>query len=195
MSFDDVSIDIETIGTSSTSAIASIGAAFFDINTGQIGARFYQVVDIADSLKHSSVDGDTIKWWMQQSSEARAVFIAENQGLLKPSLVGLSRFFLCHNSRKPPAVWGNGPSFDNTVLVNAYKAVGLDAPWRFWQDRDVRTMVDIGRRIYHIDPKKSMAFEGIQHNALHDAIHQAKYVSAIYNAMKESRFEKEKTAP
>ncbi|EAW9850355.1 3'-5' exoribonuclease, partial [Salmonella enterica subsp. enterica serovar Kentucky] len=33
------------------------------------------------------------------------------------------------------------------------------------------------------DPKRDMPFEGTRHNALDDAIHQAKYVSAIWKKL------------
>jgi len=52
-----------------------------------------------------------------------------------------------------------------------------------YNDRDVRTIVDLGRALLGFDPKKDMPFTGERHNALDDAIHQAKYVSAIYQAL------------
>ena len=33
------------------------------------------------------------------------------------------------------------------------------------------------------DPKRDMRFEGTRHSALDDAIHQAKYVSAIWQKL------------
>ena len=33
------------------------------------------------------------------------------------------------------------------------------------------------------DPKRDMPFEGTRHSALDDAIHQAKYVSAIWQKL------------
>ncbi|ENK9589510.1 3'-5' exoribonuclease, partial [Salmonella enterica] len=47
---------------------------------------------------------------------------------------------------------------------------------------DVRTMVTLGRAI-GFDPKRDMPFEGDMHNALADARHQAKYVSAIWQKL------------
>ncbi|MEL5347214.1 3'-5' exoribonuclease, partial [Serratia nevei] len=48
--------------------------------------------------------------------------------------------------------------------------------------RDVRTIVELGREV-DFDPKRDMPFDGQRHNALADAIHQAKYVSAIYQRL------------
>ncbi|EQA7358075.1 3'-5' exonuclease [Enterobacter hormaechei] len=49
-------------------------------------------------------------------------------------------------------------------------------------DRDVRTVVEMGKAI-SFDPKRDMPFEGTRHSALDDAIHQAKYVSAIWQKL------------
>ena len=56
-------------------------------------------------------------------------------------------------------------------------------PWSYAGDMDVRTIVELGRKLPNFDPKKDMPFEGEKHNALADAIHQAKYVSAIYQRL------------
>ncbi|HIE9251547.1 TPA: 3'-5' exonuclease [Klebsiella variicola subsp. variicola] len=54
-----------------------------------------------------------------------------------------------------------------------------DYPWEYWNDRDVRTMVELGQAI-SFAPKTAIPFEGSRHNTLADAIHQARYVSAIW---------------
>ncbi|MFM4127453.1 3'-5' exonuclease, partial [Klebsiella quasipneumoniae subsp. similipneumoniae] len=60
-----------------------------------------------------------------------------------------------------------------------YDCIAEDYPWEYWNDRDVRTMVELGQAI-SFDPKTTIPFEGSRHNALADAIHQAHYVSAIW---------------
>ncbi|WP_227499448.1 3'-5' exonuclease, partial [Klebsiella pneumoniae] len=54
--------------------------------------------------------------------------------------------------------------------------------WEYWNDRDVRTMVELGHAINY-EPQKAIPFEGERHNALADAIHQARYVSAIWQRL------------
>ena len=44
-------------------------------------------------------------------------------------------------------------------------------------------MVDLGRSLRGIDPKKELTIEGTAHNALDDAKFQARYVSEIYMAL------------
>nr|WP_284118198.1 MULTISPECIES: 3'-5' exonuclease [unclassified Klebsiella] len=69
--------------------------------------------------------------------------------------------------------------FDNSILCSSYDCIAEDYPWEYWNDRDVRTMVELGKAI-SFDPKATIPFEGDRHNALADAIHPARYVSAIW---------------
>ncbi|HHL5718033.1 TPA: 3'-5' exoribonuclease [Escherichia coli] len=74
-------------------------------------------------------------------------------------------------------VWGNGANFDNTILRRSYERQGIPCPWRYYNDRDVRTIVELGKAI-DFDARTAIPFEGERHNALDDARYQAKYVSA-----------------
>ena len=75
-------------------------------------------------------------------------------------------------------VWGNGSSFDIAILEYWYNKLGLCIPWNFWNVRDLRTIVEVAG----ID-KRSIPFEGEQHNALDDAKHEAKILLACYEAL------------
>lgn len=79
-------------------------------------------------------------------------------------------------------VWGNGATFNNVITRSSYEREFIPCLWKFYNDRDVRTIVELGRAL-GFDPKKDMPFEGEQHNALADAKHQAKYVSAIWQKL------------
>lgn len=63
-------------------------------------------------------------------------------------------------------VWANSPSFDCELLEAAYDAVGLEAPWDFYQERDYRTLSSLPVAV-------DVEFEGVEHDALDDAKHQA----------------------
>lgn len=179
-----VMLDLETMGQGNNAAIVAIGAVFFEPTTGEIGASFYQKIDLKSSAVYSEIDASTVLWWLQQSDEARAEITSEDTYSLPDALAEFSDWIEQIENFKARVVWGNGSSFDNVIIENAYKAVGFcKKPWAFWNDRDVRTAVELGRKLRGFDPKKDMPFEGTAHNALDDAIHQAKYVSAIYKAL------------
>lgn len=184
----NVMLDLETMGSGSKAAIVSIGAVFFDPLTGDIGAEFYQVVSLNSSAHYGELDPSTVIWWMQQSEEARAVFKDESKTTLKAALESFSNWINEHcdlnDKDKPEAVvWGNGATFDNVIMGNAYKATRLRQPWAFYNDRDVRTIVDLGRQLRGVDPKKDLELEGTAHNALDDAKFQVRYVSEIYKSL------------
>lgn len=179
----DVMLDIETAGKGSKAAIVSIGAVFFDPLTNEVGAEFHQVINLASAAYYGELDASTVQWWMKQSDEARAIFNDKNAISLKDALAEFSEWINQIEEFKARTVWGNGATFDNVILGNAFKAARMRQPWPFYGDRDVRTMVDLGRRLRNFDPKKTLEFKGTVHNAVDDARHQARYVSAIYQAL------------
>ncbi|MDD9340215.1 MAG: 3'-5' exoribonuclease [Providencia heimbachae] len=178
MKYKHLMVDLETMSNKGNAAIVSIGAVAFEPSIGEIGPTFYQVVDLRSCERVGlHIDADTVLWWMRKSSEARAAIVAEGSDLsLALSNLGA---FSRENLTDDVQVWGNGVDFDNVILRNAYNVVGLEPFWKHWNNRCVRTIVELGRNA-GIDPKKTLGFVGEPHNALDDAIHQAKYVSIIH---------------
>ena len=177
-----VMVDLETMGKKHNAPIVAIGAVVFDPATGSIGESFYKVVCLESSVNWGAViDPSTVIWWLKQSSEARSAIVNDDAIPLLDALLQF-REFISDNvagGSKKAQVWGNGASFDNSILRSSYDCIAEDYPWEYWNDRDVRTMVELGQAI-SFDPKTTIPFEGSRHNALADAIHQARYVSAIW---------------
>lgn len=178
----NVMVDLETMGKKHNAPIVAIGAVVFDPATGSIGESFYKVVYLESSVNWGAViDPSTVIWWLKQSSEARSAIVNDDAIPLQDALLQF-REFVSDNvagGSKKAQVWGNGASFDNSILRSSYDCIAEDYPWEYWNDRDVRTMVELGQAI-SFDPKTTIPFEGSRHNALADAIHQARYVSAIW---------------
>ena len=175
-------IDLETMGTNTNAPIVVIGAVFFDPQTGEIGPVFYIVISLTDAMNTGAVpDGGTIKWWLKQSSEARAAILTD-QVKLKDALSRFREFINEYSDEKFVQVWGNGATFDNAILRTSYERLDIPCPWRYHNDRDVRTIVELGKTI-DFDARTVIPFEGVRHNALDDARHQAKYVSAIWQKL------------
>ncbi len=170
-------IDLETMGTNTNAPIVVIGAVFFDPQTGEIGPVFYIVISLTDAMNTGAVpDGGTIEWWLKQSSEARAAILTD-QVKLKDALSRFREFINEYSDEKFVQVWGNGATFDNAILRTSYERLDTPCPWRYHNDRDVRTIVELGKTI-DFDARTVIPFEGVRHNALDDARHQAKYVTA-----------------
>ncbi|WP_337264372.1 MULTISPECIES: 3'-5' exonuclease [unclassified Serratia (in: enterobacteria)] len=177
-------IDLETMGNKPNAPIVAIGAVFFEPATGKLGQQFYTAVNLSSELEAGAVpSGDAINWWLMQSTEARAAITSDQAIPIGDALLTLSDFvtFSCEQ-QKYLKVWGNGAAFDNVILRGAYDRCGMLPFWNWFNDLDVRTMVMLGRQI-GFDPKRDLPFDGDRHNALADAIHQAQYVSAIYQRL------------
>ena len=180
-------VDLETMGNGPHAPVISIGAVFFDPNTGETGEEFSVNISLESSMRYRArPDASTILWWMEQSEEARKSLTSNTQEL-PTALSWLSEFIIKNANHKFVQVWGNGASFDCVILRNSYSLTGQPVPWQWWNDRDVRTIVELGK-VIGFDPKRDMPFKGTRHNALDDAIHQAKYVSAIWKRVSLKQF-------
>ncbi|MBZ8312715.1 3'-5' exoribonuclease [Escherichia coli] len=172
-------IDLETMGKNPDAPIASIGAVFFDPQTGEQGPEFSKIIDMGTC--GGTVDISTIEWWLQRSGEARAAILADRIPL-DDALLQLREFIDENSGEFFVQVWGNGANFDNVILRRSYERQEIPCPWRYTNDRDVRTMVALGL-VMDFDARNVTTFEGERHNALHDARYQAKYVSVIWQKL------------
>ncbi|ENB5568246.1 3'-5' exoribonuclease, partial [Escherichia coli] len=134
-------IDLETMGKNPDAPIASIGAVFFDPQTGEQGPEFSKIIDMGTC--GGTVDISTIEWWLQRSGEARAAILADRIPL-DDALLQLREFIDENSGEFFVQVWGNGANFDNVILRRSYERQEIPCPWRYTNDRDVRTMVALG---------------------------------------------------
>ena len=176
---DHLMIDLETMGKNPDAPIISIGAIFFDPQTGDMGPEFSKTIDLETA--GGVIDRDTIKWWHKQSREAQSAIMTDEIPL-DDVLLQLREFIDENSGEFFVQVWGNGANFDNTILRRSYERQGIPCPWRYYNDRDVRTIVELGKAI-DFDARTAIPFEGERHNALDDARYQAKYVSAIWQKL------------
>ena len=162
-----IMLDLETLGTRPGSIVLTIGAVKFD--KGGIRDKFYVAIDKNDSdFFDLTSDPSTVDWWQKQSAEAReAAFSGKTP--LHDALVLFAKF--CGTERTT-TVWGNGSDFDNVLLEEAYQAVSMDPPWRFYQSRCYRT-------VKNLFPNVKTPSVGTEHHALDDAIYQANRLIAI----------------
>jgi len=167
----NVMIDLETMGTDSNSAIIALGAVEF--GSAGLGEEFYSTIALSSSTHYGlKINPDTIMWWMQQSDEARGAFKREGDSLFNV----LNKFITFLSANPDVKVWGCGSDFDNVILANAYKAVNLAAPWKFYNNRCYRTMKGLFNKI----PIDRI---GAHHNALDDAKSQAEHLVRIFGSI------------
>lgn len=166
-------IDIETLGTGSSCVIVSVGAVPFVPNVGSVATDLgkHWVLPIQTQLdKGRTIDEDTLRWWFNQSNEAQ-------KGWETPNVARIIDFWAELKGMTYIEVWSHGAGFDITILENLFCMYDLVPPWQFWNIRDTRT-------IFHLNNSyKVPRGTGVYHNALDDAITQAKSVCHCWKVM------------
>lgn len=165
---DRVMVDIETLGTEKGCAILSIGAVRFTI-TG-LEAEFHRSISLESCQEYGlTIDASTLDWWLDQDGEVKNILTG---GSDLPRALNDFSIFYDHADE----IWANSPSFDCELLEAAYGAVGQDAPWEYWSERDVRTVKNLPVDI-------EVNEQGNEHDALDDAKNQARTVIETLRAM------------
>lgn len=165
-------VDLETLGTNPKSVILSIGAVSFDPDDDRedFSNTFYVNVDPKSCQKFGlTVDVSTVMWWLKQSKEAQETLVRSTVVSLPTALRQFSTWY----SEFGGHLYGNGAAFDNVILANAYDACDCGRPWSYYDDRCYRTIKANWPKI------TADVFEGTKHDAMSDAVHQAKHLYKI----------------
>lgn len=170
-----VVIDLETMGTIPGSAIVSIGAVQFDPTVGILTDRtFYRELDWQNQKSSGFiVDPNTCAWWDKQSSDVRQALNGLDD--LNDVLIEFLEWLPANVK-----VWGHGSIFDIALMEHCYRRFNIDIPWKFWNVRDTRTIIDL------FETKRggiNNSFKGTKHNALDDAIHEANLMIKMYKSL------------
>jgi len=176
----DLMLDIETMGMPPNGALVGLGACFFDTQKCEIGPTFSRAVNLATSVRAGmQMDPGTVAWWLGQPDEARRAIIWSTHALDK-ALQDFNNFLAEHSRPRDLRVWGNAPTFDLQIMRSAYKAVSIDCPWHYTNERDFRTVRAMYPAVeYNPDEKGDGA-----HVAVDDAIFQARHLMKIKNRNK-----------
>ena len=187
-----IMLDLETLGKGSHAAIWTIGAVKFDpmhcaetieelMDTTE---KFHVRVTMESAFARGRADHSTIKWWMQTlQNEPRENILKMPQVDLIEALDGFKEWFGITSEsfdgeggkewiKDDKPVWGNGATFDNVILSNAFAACNIERPWSYKSDRCYRTFKSLAPDVKPIDV-------GVAHGALDDALAQAWHMQRI----------------
>ena len=171
-----IMLDLETLATSSNALILSIGAVKFDPMSDEISEKFHVGVDLGSLPLNSyglDIEAATVLWWLDaQRAAGREALEAVPKTDLASALEGFG-MWIGDNAR----VWGNGASFDNVILRNAYLKLGLVCPWDFWNDRCYRTLKNLA-------PELKANRIGSHHSALDDALTQVSHLQKLVSYLR-----------
>jgi hypothetical protein len=166
-------IDLETLDTSPSATILTIGGVKFNPYTAdEPYDKFYFKLSIDDQDRLGrTVSDSTLEWWAKQDPEIM------NEAFDQTDAVGVDEFLDALNKWivGVDIFWGQGYGFDYTMLENIYRSLGRPIPWQFWQIRDSRTLLGLLRE----DPRKKM--QKNLHNAYADAFYQSKAIQIAYS--------------
>jgi len=174
----DIMIDLETAGLTPDGAILSIGAVKVGLDQQTLGETFYMNVDMQSCLdKGMHAKGSVFEFWMRQPEEARARLFDPKPVHLHFMLTAFGSW-VYRDTGKNIRVWGNGVNFDIGILRSAYEYSNVKVPWHFREERDMRTLVMVGKGKGIPMPKVDR--EGPKHDALSDALYQARIIMHMW---------------
>lgn len=175
----NIMVDIETMGTGHYASIVAIGAVVFDPDTMELGERFYGTCTRESSVALGLKEDDaTIKWWESQSDAARGEW-KNATGTITELLEEFADWMKTTGPWRNRLVWGNCATFDNELIKDAFAVAEMKLPWAWYNDRSYRTL----KGLPGAPPAEKFGEGEVAHNALDDAIHQAKHAMVIIDAM------------
>lgn len=165
-----IMLDLETFGTGGDAAVVSIGAVKFDPLIDGVLDSFHVVICPESAQAHGlKIDASTMLWWLSDDRRpAVQALLGHERHDLATALHGFAMWFGADSL----PVWGNGATFDNVILRNAFRAASLPCPWKFWDDRCYRTLKNMA-------PDVKLQRLGTHHDALDDAHSQALHLQQI----------------
>lgn len=185
-----LSVDLETPVTTGA-GIFSLGLVPFNEDTFEIygAASFYGRAKFAQVVDAGHFSGGTLRWWMEQGDAARfelvknqdeAMDYVELMATVLGYMHALNEFLQPRGMLMP---LGNSARFDIGILEHTAMALNVvpknsngekQLPWMFWNELDLRQRLLDCRMYAGGNMKNDIRRTGTHHNAVDDAIHQAK---------------------
>ncbi len=123
-----------------------------------MGPEFSKTIDLETA--GGVIDRDVIKRWLKQSREAQSAIMTDEIPL-DDALLQL-REFIDENSGEFLFRSGEMEPTSTTRFCAVHKRQGIPAHGRYYNDRDVRTIVELGKAI-DFDARTAIPFEGERH--------------------------------
>jgi hypothetical protein len=160
----DVMVDIETLGTEPGCVVLTVGACTMQQNP-EDRSVFTAALDWETQVRDSrGVNPGTLKWWMDQSPEARTEAFEGDRVSVQDFADDFARWWWSVGAER---IWSHGASFDVPILESL-----APMPWKFWNVRDTRTLYSFAG----VTPKRG----NDHHHALADAMAQT---DAVWSAL------------
>ena len=177
MLFPDIMVDIETTGTQpETTNIIQIAAVRFNLAERTVSPDFFNRCLLPTTTRFW--DEDTRKWWGKMPELLSSIL-----GRAEPAPRVLQAFSTWAGTGA--RMWAKPISFDFTFLQSYFREFDIMNPFNFRECMDQNTFIR-ARHFPELAPKyeKEIEFNGEEHDAISDVLHQIKVVSTCYEATK-----------
>ncbi len=174
-----IMLDMETLSTTTSTVILTIGAVVFDpMSNGIIDSiELRPEMEEQTDVYNRTIDESTLEWWGKQSPDAINEAMGDHGRIpYREAMEKLAKY--CWNK---DAIWSNGSVFDIMIAEHAFQQLGINTPWQFWKIRDCRTIYDltgISIKTGHVT----------EHKAVEDAIWQVKVLQQGYRKLYDAGF-------
>lgn len=172
----DYVIDIETLSThyflAQIPAFAVIG---FDRRKGidQDFQTFFATMQLKPQIERGRVaDDSTISFWKKQDPAISEVVFTEEKDP-SAALNQMGQWFIDTRISEQCTVWGNDPLFDLGNMEMFLKQYGIKPPWKYWNRRCYRTIVDL------LGPAFNVPGNPMKHHPVYDALHEAQTIASL----------------
>ncbi len=157
-------LDLETLSTKKNAVVLSVGYA---IVKGCEIVQFGEYRLDPEQQPGGHVDFGTLQWWMDGTkAKAQEHLASQPVRSVHDMFDMLTANVSTHSSWDKILVWGNSPNFDCDILSDLLsEPFGPGRPWKYWNERDMRTLRDISG-LRRNDPI-------IPHVAMYDACAEA----------------------
>lgn len=181
-----IMIDQETWNNTTNAVVRAMAVVEFDPLTGDIDRR--QLIDARPSLddqieRGRTIGRKTVKWWKKKhplaghiARHAEITRHVETTHQLVAAFHDFIRPLLDEHEKLPVDLWSRG-FFDIAILNDLYYSIGRTTPWRYWQERDVRTLDSLVEKQPPANP----------HDPLSDIDAQIKQVALAHQLAEQAR--------
>ncbi len=169
-----VMIDIETLGIKPDAVVLSVGAVKF--NQKGLGEQCYIELNLDEEMQHNSdgrasISAETLVWWIEHKQRFEVSMLTDEDE--QPNRQKL-RVFLDF-IKDCEFFWAKGTNFDFPILENCLFRYALEPTWKYYKLRDFRTLQALHKDDSFVPPNT--------HNALNDAINQAREAVSIFSRL------------
>lgn len=177
----DIMVDLETLGLTADNPVIQIGALAFNLNTGEKYGDFVEYCKLDTVESDTAISTGTYQWWLDTNAVLLQQLLAKGVESGNTEKQMIQKFVdwvdeVAFKNKVPRAnihLWGNGMLFDNAIIQGKCKRYDIIYPIYYYNDRDVRTIVDLFCMKSGMTQKELVAgFKNasglVQHDALND---------------------------